>query len=41
MRIWFSCDERRLKEKEWGRDIIPVIIVPVVLVSGMSDEADV
>jgi hypothetical protein len=41
MRIWFSCDERRLKEKEWGGDIIPVIIVPVVLVSGMSDEADV
>jgi hypothetical protein len=40
MRRWFSCDERRLKEKERGGDIIPVIIVPVVLVLGMLDEAD-
>ena len=41
MKRWFSCDERRLKEKEREGDIIAVIIVPVVLVFGMSDEADV
>lgn len=40
MKRWFSCDERRLKEKEREGDIIAVIIVPVVLVFGMSDEAD-